>query len=79
MVDFLMTSLSVHSPWRTIGRARQGEHLLSSDARVPGNQVPLKSDQYTGRLVTVLAGLKEGITCCSHPHPPTGQVGRSII
>lgn len=80
MVDFLMTSLqSVHSPWRTIGGARKGEHLLSSDSRVLGNQVTLKSDQCPGRLVKVLAGLREGITCCSHPRPPTGQVGRNII
>lgn len=44
MVDFLMSSLqSAHIPWRTIGRARQGKHLLSSDSRVLGNQVTLES------------------------------------
>lgn len=44
MVEFLMSSLqSAHIPWRTIGRARQGKHLLSSDSRVLGNQVTLES------------------------------------
>lgn len=44
MVDFPMSSLqSAHIPWRTIGRARQGERLLSSDSRVLGNQVTLES------------------------------------
>lgn len=44
MVDFLMSSLqSAHIPWRTIGRARQGKHLLSSDSRVLRNQVTLES------------------------------------
>lgn len=44
MVDFLMSSLQLaHIPWRTIERARQGEHLFSSDSRVLGNQVTLES------------------------------------
>lgn len=79
MVDFPMSSLqSAHIPWRTIGRARQGERLLSSDSRVLGNQVTLESRRIPW-VNLVLAGLREGITCCSRPHPPTGQVGRSII
>lgn len=44
MVDFLMSSLQLaHIPWRTIGRAGQGKHLLSSDSRVLRNQVTLES------------------------------------